>query len=47
MTLCDMGRACPLSFTDFPQPSLNERMVWAGANLIMLPQYGLYCSVGP
>lgn len=35
------GGACPLSLTDLSQPSLNERMVQAGANLILLPQHGL------
>lgn len=29
------GRAGPLSFTDFSHPSLNERIIWAGANLII------------
>lgn len=39
------GRACPLSFTDFSQPSLNER--GRGKFNYKLPQYGLHGSVGP
>ena len=30
-----MGRASPLSLTDLSQPSLNERMVRAGAALMI------------
>lgn len=31
----EMGWACPLSPTDPSQPSLNGRMVWSRANLIL------------